>query len=104
MLPLLAEKHFVHGDILMSNFMFRMSDSDNRPDASADIPPAVQIIDVDFAGVDGVVRYPWNVNTPGRPRGARSCAPIQSDHDQAALNLLTDTGDGPGNGAGLNRR
>jgi len=65
---------FVHGDIRDTNIMV-------SPDRKK-----FMIIDFDWAGKLGLVRYPLNVNkTIWRPDGMNSGEPIKAEHDMAML-------------------
>ncbi|KAI6030345.1 hypothetical protein EDC04DRAFT_2880451 [Pisolithus marmoratus] len=75
----LAEFHkegFVHGDIRDTNIM--VSKSDNTQ---------FRIIDFDWAGIAGEVKYPAFLNPEvWRPEGASDGKPILAEHDDAMLN------------------
>ncbi|KAI5996108.1 hypothetical protein EDC04DRAFT_2872396 [Pisolithus marmoratus] len=75
----LAEFHkegFVHGDIRDTNIM--VSKSDNTQ---------FRIIDFDWAGIAGEVKYPAFLNPEvRRPEGASDGKPILAEHDDAMLN------------------
>ncbi|PVF95874.1 hypothetical protein CPB86DRAFT_875337 [Serendipita vermifera] len=73
---------FVHGDFRNVNLMIRkewivLSEKED---------PGVMIVDFDWSGEEGKVRYPANVNTEiFRPKGVEDGALIERSHDQAML-------------------
>ncbi|KAG2108873.1 hypothetical protein DEU56DRAFT_874522 [Suillus clintonianus] len=69
----------VHGDIRDTNIMLKTVDRTN-----------IMIIDFDWAGVEGVVRYPAFVNYKDiqRPDDARDGQHIKAAHDEAMLGFL----------------
>ncbi|KAI6041164.1 hypothetical protein EDC04DRAFT_2879030 [Pisolithus marmoratus] len=70
------EEGFVHGDIRDTNIM--VSKSDNMQ---------FRIIDFDWAGIAGEVKYPAFLNPEvWRPEGASDGKPILAEHDDAMLN------------------
>lgn len=73
--------NFVHGDIRDVNLMFSKENKSIK----------VMIVDLDWAGTDGEIRYPANVNTIGinRPDGARDGELISKAHDLYMLNRIT---------------
>ena len=77
-LPLLKAKGYVHGDIRPANIMFRVDGEGDE----------VKLIDFDFAGDEGQVTYPWDLNPECRPAVQMPCAPIKFDHDAISLRML----------------
>ncbi|KAF8512203.1 hypothetical protein JB92DRAFT_2535851, partial [Gautieria morchelliformis] len=69
----LHDAGFVHGDIRSTNFMVPKGKGTNK----------IMLIDFDWTGEIGEVRYPHNVNCVGvrRPRDAYDGALITTDHD-----------------------
>ena len=74
------QQGFVHGDIRNVNVMIT-----NSPTL------AVMLVDFDWAGTIGKVRYPMNVNRVdvGRPEGAVDNELILAEHDMLMLEELT---------------
>lgn len=68
----LHQRGFVHGDIRASNILVKKNGE-----------PGIKLIDFDWAGVIGEVRYPMNVNRVqiGRPEGAYDGELIMANHD-----------------------
>lgn len=79
---LLHTANFVHGDIRDVNLMF------SREKGTA----KVMILDFDWAGVEGQVRYPTNVNTFSveRPAGVSDGELISKQHDLDMLDQIID--------------
>jgi hypothetical protein len=76
----LHQAHHVHGDIRDANIMVRK-----------DGKPGFMLVDFDWAGEIGKVRYPMNVNTSEklwRPEGARDGELITADHDMQMLEYI----------------
>ena len=75
----LHEAGFVHGDIRSVNIMVKKDDS-----------PGIMLIDFDWAGVMGEVRYPMNVNDVDirRPYGAHDDEPITAEHDNIIIEYM----------------
>ena len=75
----LHEAGFVHGDIRSVNIMVKKDDS-----------PGIMLIDFDWAGVMGEVRYPMNVNDVDirRPYGAYDDELITAEHDNIMINYM----------------
>lgn len=76
----LHAKGYVHGDIRESNVFV-------HPD---DPSLGIRVIDFDEAGVDGVARYPRNLNTATvqRPSGAFDGEKITKEHDRFMVEKL----------------
>lgn len=70
---------YVHGDIRITNIMVKKDGS-----------PGIFLIDFDWAGVIGEVRYPMNVNREGisRPQGARDGELIFANHDMEMVDYV----------------
>jgi hypothetical protein len=69
----LHQAGYVHGDLRDTNLMVRK-----------DGQPGFMLVDFDWAGATGEVRYPMNVNTDptlGRPAGAYDGEVIKAEHD-----------------------
>jgi hypothetical protein len=69
----------VHGDIRATNIMVKR-----------DLTPGILLVDFDWAGVPGEVRYPMNVNTKEikRPSGAHDGELIVTQHDLSMINYI----------------
>jgi len=78
-LKTLHARHLVHGDIRDTNILVK----DNKTH--------LMLIDFEWAGVEGVVRYPPYVNYTDieRPNDARDGLPIKAAHDLAMLKTIT---------------
>jgi tRNA A-37 threonylcarbamoyl transferase component Bud32 len=74
----LHQANFVHGDVRDTNVMVRKNG------------PGIQLVDFDWAGEIGKVRYPANVNRTDivRPEGALDGRFILAEHDMFMLNHL----------------
>jgi len=75
----LHQKAFVHGDIRTTNVMVRK-----------DGKPGILLVDFDWAGKIGEVRYPMNVNNVDikRPEEAVDGKLIKADHDIDMINYM----------------
>ncbi|KAL4065048.1 hypothetical protein J3A83DRAFT_4263978 [Scleroderma citrinum] len=81
----LHEQGYVHGDIRDTNIMVPKSDKTK-----------FMLVDFEWAGKNGEVRYPMNVNkgpTLWRPDGAVDGALIRPEHDIDMLNYITTWND-----------
>ncbi|KAF8548570.1 hypothetical protein OG21DRAFT_1448999 [Imleria badia] len=81
-LKTLHARQMVHGDIRDTNVLVK---KDNRT--------KLMLVDFDWAGVEGVVRYPPYVNYTDiqRPRDARDGQLIEAAHDLEMLNDIAET-------------
>ncbi|RPD54184.1 hypothetical protein L227DRAFT_589055 [Lentinus tigrinus ALCF2SS1-6] len=82
-LQLLHDRGFVHGDVRDVNVLVRNEDAPgNRPN--------ILIVDWDWSGALGAVKYPRGINMElARPLDARAGEPIKPEHDLwMALRLL----------------
>jgi serine/threonine protein kinase len=81
-LKTLHARQLVHGDIRDTNIFVKNDDKTK-----------FMIIDFEWAGVDGVVRYPPYVNYADivRPDDARDGLLVKAAHDLAMLDVITDT-------------
>lgn len=71
------DEGFVHGDLRAHNVLVSESD--------------IKVIDWDFAGRNGEVKYPRDLNRGvdlWRPDEARSLRPIKREHDEAMVQYL----------------
>ncbi|RDB15242.1 hypothetical protein Hypma_004767 [Hypsizygus marmoreus] len=74
-LGIVHDQGYVHGDIRAINVLVRKTDA-------ATGPGSVLLIDWDWAGRDGDVRYPYSINPEiARPEGAVAGSLISRDHD-----------------------
>jgi serine/threonine protein kinase len=75
----LHEAGFVHGDIRSANIMVKKDGS-----------PGIMILDFDWAGLAGQVKYPMGVNDIDirRPNGAQDNEFIMVEHDIEMLNYM----------------
>jgi serine/threonine protein kinase len=75
----LHQAGYVHGDIRTTNIMVKKSRQ-----------PGIFLIDFDWAGVIGEVRYPMNVNVEDirRPDGAIDNELILAEHDIAMVDFI----------------
>jgi hypothetical protein len=74
----LHQAHFVHGHVRDVNIMVRM-----------DGKPGFMLVDFDWAGINGEVRYPANVNKEfWRPDDVSDGMPIRSEHDMMMLDRM----------------
>ncbi|KAF8325050.1 uncharacterized protein EI90DRAFT_3129111 [Cantharellus anzutake] len=75
----LHQNEFVHGDIRTTNIMVRK-----------DGKPGILLVDFDWAGKIGEVRYPMNVNDVEikRPEGASDDQLIKAEHDIAMIGYM----------------
>jgi hypothetical protein len=74
----LHQAHFVHGDVRDVNVMVRK-----------DGKPGFMLVDFDWAGINGEVRYPANVNKElWRPEDVADGMPIRSEHDMMMLDRM----------------
>jgi hypothetical protein len=82
-LIMLHQEGFVHGDVRDTNVMVRKNGLDSD---------VIQLVDFDWAGKIGKVRYPANVNRTDivRPEGALDGGLILADHDIFMLGHLLD--------------
>jgi len=73
---------YVHGDLRETNILVKY-----------DGTPGIMLVDFDWAGVVGEVRYPPNVNTREikRPRGAYDGELIKAEHDIAMLSFMFES-------------
>ena len=88
----LHQSGFVHGDIRACNIMVRCQWDNGIGMAN------VKLVDFDWAGQEGVVRYPANVNHVQmyRPPDARDGLPIKRDHDLEMLEMAVKNDEGTG--------
>src|SRR5260221_8266750 len=79
----LHEGGFVHGDIRNTNIFV-----DQASLASDDV--TVHLIDFDWAGYDGEVKYPMEINckTVKRPEGVKGGELITQQHDNEMVSYL----------------
>lgn len=76
----LHEGGFVHGDLRSVNLMVRKGEIEPEQGLG------VMILDFDWAGEEGKVCYPPNVNTEFfRPEGVQDNAPIKRMHDEGMI-------------------
>jgi serine/threonine protein kinase len=75
----LHQAGYVHGDLRTTNVMVKKNGG-----------PGIMLIDFDWAGVIGDVRYPMNVNREGvtRPAGAYDGELIMADHDIEMVDIM----------------
>jgi len=75
----LHQAGFVHGDIRNTNIMVKKNGS-----------PGIMLVDFDWAGVIGDVRYPMNVNDVDikRPYGACDNELIMAQHDMLMVDFM----------------
>jgi hypothetical protein len=69
----------VHGDVRATNILAKKNGA-----------PGIMLIDLDWAGVIGNVRYPMNVNRDGidRPDGAYDGELITAEHDMNMVDYI----------------
>jgi hypothetical protein len=73
----LHRAHFVHGDLRDANILVRQGGG----------KPGFMLVDFDWAGVFGKVRYPADVNK-GQPDGVSDGMLIKPEHDIAMLERM----------------
>jgi tRNA A-37 threonylcarbamoyl transferase component Bud32 len=75
----LHQAGFVHGDIRSTNIMVKTNGS-----------PGIMLVDFDWAGVIGEVRYPMNVNNVDikRPDGAHDNELVMAQHDMLMIDFM----------------
>ncbi len=75
----LHQANFVHGDVRDANIMVRK-----------DGKPGFMLVDFDWSGIIGEVRYPININKVDlwRPDDVSDGLLIKSDHDMAMLDRI----------------
>ena len=80
----MKNKNYVHGDLRLPNIMIKDSEVDSEF-------PTPIILDFDWAGIDGEVKYPVNLNNVvDWPDTAKSGLPILNSHDMYMVeNLFT---------------
>ncbi|KAH8813897.1 hypothetical protein DL96DRAFT_1535489 [Flagelloscypha sp. PMI_526] len=78
---LLHSHGFVHGDVRLPNFFLTGTE-----------PPAVKMMDFDWSGKEGEVRYPAAVSLRGRPRDVIGYGKITQAHDLYMLERLVSSG------------
>jgi hypothetical protein len=80
----LHENNLVHGDIRNTNILV------DRETLTSKGRCVVHLLDFDWAGTEGEVRYPERVNTTSvrRPDGVSDREPIIKAHDTAMIDLL----------------
>jgi serine/threonine protein kinase len=84
-MDILHDGGFVHGDFRDINMMIR----NKAQFTTLDEDPGVMLLDFDWAGKNGDIRYPPNVNTElWRPPGVADGVMIEQAHDQAMLNHM----------------
>lgn len=77
----LHQASFVHGDIRSSNIMVKKDSS-----------PGIKLVDFDWAGIIGEVRYPANVNMEiRRPSGVGDNELIMAEHDIQMIDFMFET-------------
>ncbi|CAJ0651072.1 15065_t:CDS:2 [Entrophospora sp. SA101] len=77
-LHILQNGNFVHGDFCFNNIMARLDPNKIW---------SVKIIDFDWTGYSGQVKYPWSLNTPlPCHSGVKPCAIIIPSHDRDMIN------------------
>jgi len=81
-LEIMAAEGVVHGDLRSPNFMIKVRD--NRPEVGDDGKYYIQVIDFDWAGESGNVRYPLSRNSQLTWPAPRD-APILPQHDAATV-------------------
>ncbi|KAF5357457.1 hypothetical protein D9757_012969 [Collybiopsis confluens] len=81
----LHQNGLVHGDIRLPNIIIQDSDQSNP---NLDEAKRVRILDFDWAGKDGEVRYPLGLVMDGRPVDAVEDSPICTFHDHAMIEAL----------------
>jgi hypothetical protein len=81
-LEIMAAEGVVHGDLRSPNFMIKVRD--NRPEVGDDGKYYIQVIDFDWAGESGKVRYPLYRNSQVTWPAPRD-APILPQHDVATV-------------------
>ncbi len=80
----LHENGFVHGDLRPQNILINIKNDASSKDL-------VALIDFDWAGKDGQVRYPAGLNHEVLwPKGAVSRGPIRQDHDKDFVQQILD--------------
>ncbi|KAF8325091.1 uncharacterized protein EI90DRAFT_2933000, partial [Cantharellus anzutake] len=79
MVTSLHQAGYVHGDIRTTNIMVKR-----------DCTPRIMLVDFDWAGVPGEVRYPMNVNNAEikRPSGADDGELILADHGVKMIDYM----------------
>lgn len=83
-LELLHKRGFVHGDIRAPNIM--IEGKDDKDDK--DVRKRVKIVDFDWAGIEGEVKYPLHLADARWPEGVEDYALIKADHDRAMADKL----------------
>ena len=74
----------VHGDMRMPNIVI----ADGIVDGDTSFEGRVKIVDFDWAGVQGEVRYPLNLSQIRWAEGVRDYALITADHDKEMVEKL----------------
>ncbi|KAH9900882.1 hypothetical protein C8Q73DRAFT_786312 [Cubamyces lactineus] len=92
-LGLLHEKKMVHGDIRLPNVMIQDCDEGEEGDGDAadggdKLADRVRLIDFDWAGDEGTVRYPHFLSRQGRVAGVEDYGFILAAHDDAMVRKL----------------
>lgn len=88
---LLHAKGMVHGDIRLPNVVIQDSDDlgEGRGDDGEDnLANRIKIIDFDWAGKEGTVRYPHYIAQTGWVEGVEDYALILASHDNAMVRKL----------------
>lgn len=80
-LQVLHNGRFVHSDIHAPNIMI-------EGDSVKDIGKHIRIIDFDWAGVEGEVRYLLHLSKIGWPQGVKDHTLITKEHNRAMVNKL----------------
>jgi serine/threonine protein kinase len=87
----LHSEGFVFGDLRRPNIMIVGSSSRKRDSEGTELGLEVKLIDFDWAGDDGVARFPWALNISGDIKWAEGIEPgaiIKKEHDKRMLEIL----------------
>ena len=86
-LEILHGQGLVHGDIRLPNVIIEDCDDEGTEDEES-IGAHTRIVDFDWAGHEGVVRYPHDLSQGQWVEGVEDYALIRASHDNAMVEKL----------------